>query len=623
MKKKFIILIAVLLIAMFSITLASCSYKNDYSGEATIKYTFDKEYQNLNVSCPSADIIKDSATAYTIKLNKTAPVEVLISAHNKETLSKRYTSEELKKGTITENITLENVKNKLELNFDIKDDYDLNNIKIVGDDSIDKKVLTTTKLQLVSDNVFDKDITISFGSDYYDFIVDMDMLNKSYGSEMVFKPKIPLVKKNSGEVAIYLGQDYNVTLCNAHKQNEEYELNQGFKVVKVNDYYCEYFDIGVREFISKSELTNKGYYAKSLEKVSLYSNVFDEYYNFKIINEEGFAGYVTYYNNVKYGLFVLGGVKAGQIIYFGTDGEYYVYRITQDDVDKKRITLSKENCINIKEILSMEEKTVSFNFVDKEGKPLDITSGKIEYSSNEYEYNQPINIKFNEYVRETLEFNDLKDKNGVNYAYYGEQVNNDFTEGYLANIFAELLFSEGKEVTINIKLEPLYNVKIQYYDLDSKKVIYEDSKNVKNNQDIYVYYNGYSIEDSKISGSNIVYINEIHGSEPIVINVRKLYDIKLFFTNAEIVEKYKQYANEFRCDNDVILLEYVLSNNIPFPISHSMLGKSMLFVAELRSNGEIKDIIRLEFLLKIPETLKDGDTIEITIVEVPNEWIEN
>lgn len=623
MKKKFIILMIVLLIAMFSITLASCNYKNDYSGEATIKYTFDKEYQNLNISCPSADITKDSATVYTIMLNRTAPVEILISADNKETLSKKYTSEELKKGAITENITLDNVKNKLELSFDINDGYDINNIKVVGNDNIETKVLTSKKLQLINDSVFDKGITISFGSDYYDFTLDMSLISKSYGSEIIFKPSIPLVKKNSGEVAIYLGQDYDVTLYNINKQSEKFELNQGFKVVKVDDYYCEYFDTGVREFILKSELENTGYYIKTLEKVSLHSNISDNIADLKIINEEGFASYVSYYNNVNYSLYVLGGVKASQMLYFRSDSDYYVYKITQDDVNKKRITLNKENCINIKEILSMEEKIVSFNFVDKEGKPIDIISGKIEYASNEYDYNQPINIKFDEYSREALEFNELKDKNGVNYGYYGDSIYSNYTEGYLANIFAELLYSKDKEFTINIKLVPSYNVNIQYYDVDSKKVIYEESKNVKNKQNIYINYNGYSIEDSKVSGNNIVYINEIHGSQPLVINVRKLYDIKLFFTNAVIVEKYMQYANEFRCDNYAISLNYVLNNNVPYSIPQSMLGKSILFVSEIHSNGEIKDIIRLEFLLKIPDSLKDGDTIEATIVEVPNEWIEN
>ena len=111
MRKKIFTLLIVLLIVLLTFSLVACGEDNNYDGNVTIIVNLDKDYGDIQVNCPEGDIEKNSNTKYTIKLNSTLPIDIILQCDGFEKIVLRYKTEDLKNNSeITENVSLK-IKN--------------------------------------------------------------------------------------------------------------------------------------------------------------------------------------------------------------------------------------------------------------------------------------------------------------------------------------------------------------------------------------------------------------------------------------------------------------------------------------------------------------------------------
>lgn len=582
MKKKYILVLTVL-IASLTLSLTACGESDtDYSGSCEIFYKVGEQYENVEVSCASADISKENDTTYKVSLKSTAPVEVILSTTGYANKVYRYTTSQLKKGTITENVTFE--KSSFAYKVKIMTHDDVNIEPEVKTEGITIKKVGEKEYELTSRLPIKSDVIIT-AKDYFDYTIPKSDIKYAMGNYGVMQGNITLLRKDSGKVMVSTNMSnyYQIDIIRASDNQNVGSVGYDNSIILDVDDYFFGFNSKV-EFINRSNLENGYYYYKFNETRIILPDTYD-YINDAMINGESASrGSIDSIYHRK-------PLEVGQMVKVVSysNGEYttFVGNITNEMVENAEIDLA-DLIVDTKQ-WQYDDVTCNIRFISKDG-VVDMASGVVRvYNQNgmkEYGVNDDISINIKDY---SVSMSDLVDKQGKKYEYYGNM---------LYEVREQSIY-KGNNFTVDIFVKPTVEFTIRYVDLVGA-TLKEEKLAETVNTTYYLHVDGY-----KPRGSEEIIVSEKLNGQTITIPMVKTYNVTI------------------RATGNVIDGTFVSPNmtNITFnngeaymTISENMLGTTLYFKQDFYQDRAY------EFLLEIPNIITDEQTITVNIQPISDEW---
>lgn len=635
--KKRLVLITVLVLAICCLGLSACNNEElvDYTGNATITFTFDKECKNIQISCPKATISKESEIKYIVSLDNLVPVEVIVSAEGKEPQKFYFTYDDLKAGNIEKTIVFEERMFKMEVEFS-----DKNAVPKINDSNIDI-VKTDEKYEIVSKNKIIDDLVVTFGESYYDAIIPANMFKYTLGNIGKIDKTITVLKKEGGKALVQ--SPIKLTIESVQKRKRYDLMANTSQIVDIDDYVImERYSGNCIGHITKEELAENPYYlikfnnSLSIER----SDVFDVFFANRYIALQKDR---STYGDVVTNIFTNGNFYEGEIFkisimvdnYTTND---YLYKITKQDIDSGILNITDDKLIAYDSGQANNNNVkIKFKWLDDFGNPIKLKSAN--YEEKEYVYDSATGIwkevivttdlnnvvDYNSYTYgNILEKIELVDNNGVNYTF--EKIYLERQSNALNNHIKQIISCNAKVgdyYEIPIILEPVYKKTLKFVDAKSNEVIKTWNYNISD----YLKFrlpeeSCYVIVDSNAKKEewNEYYIIFTAKEYPndIEIKVEKTIEVNVNFTNPEFVEG--QNVN-FKCKelNDC----YINFDNNKLIFVESQIGKSFYFsTSEYSSFGKYE---KFSFVVTLTEGIVNSGTINVTIDGTINEWqdVEN
>lgn len=630
MKKKLLI-VTILVLAVCCLTLTACDggVMADYSGTSTIEITLDKVYNGLEISCPSAEITKISDTRYSLVINSTAPVEVIVSAENKEQVVLNITNSELKMGTVKKDVSLSTAKYRVDfmLSFNKKEGEKLPDVRVENNNNITVEN-ENGKYTLVSDSKITEDVILAFDNTCYNAIIPKTDIVYSLGTFGKIKYEIKVLNKNEKKAVVVSDEELKLESITNRKV---YDVQKkSIEAIPFDDYVAY---IGSDNYwkklkvIKRQELEDNPYYYIKINTLSIDCN--NTYYrDIYGNNVYSFEKYDYSNGNRSAKLASLAPFEVGQILYKESGWDYNgkqiirAYKITEEDINTGVLHFTDDAGTEIRN--SSIQKKIQFTYTDIYGNSIEISEAKLQFNNTETVItNNQLYWVYPEYIDANIV---ATDKNGITYYAY---INTSL-------INAEIILADKNTEVVNVSvvLEEKKNKRVRFIDDATKNEVY--SYNMLLAEGDYIRCNidgSYSCTDIRCydnkndqSGlgrdKTILVSKELLDSDVIDIKIEKYKSISINVQNLDILPN----ENDIRFENDrfewICLSKYSDSaGSIPIiNIVESNIGDSFEFAT---SYGEFYGSIeKYTFVVTITQQVWDEGSVNVSIVAHNNEWEE-
>lgn len=607
MRKKIFTLLIVLLIVLLTFSLVACGEDNNYDGNVTIIVNLDKDYGDIQVNCPEGDIEKNSNTKYTIKLNSTLPIDIILQCDGFEKIVLRYKTEDLKNNSeITENVSF---KSELyRFSFAVQ----LVEVKLAQEYSGIKLISQAGAYILESERPIKQDIILDAGEDYKQVILFKEVF-KYVAAKGKLPDPIPVIGKNDKNVAVFVqgnvSNNTNLIACNAEKyeSSKNNTLNYGKYNLLETANYAVFRDYNSEKHLLKLKNFDKGYYCFTIsggKQFDYYLLLKNNEYRISRIQADFIVNYYSTYDStiITTNRELVEGESFVYEYYNQYTGGYTMFNVhivTKKDVESGNIDLSSDNGIEY-----LNGKKFMLRLKDKDGNKIEYDSAYFAgagYDENKvYEYDSTINYSIQIYHSE------------IHYHYT-----------YIDFIIASILAQNSDEEIVYIDYVPIVK---KSFDIKYKNILTGQIVDGLTTTDYVV--EGEILENlspswgnySLVNNEGIIYFEELFG-DSIVLDVVPNHEIKIKITNVDIIEYENEWQTFSTADGRLNIWPFRVDETEyhKLNVSEQYAGKSLRFTFKSLS-GEIK----YYFDIVIPENftelnIKDR-TFEVTVTAVDNEW---
>lgn len=592
MKKKGLVL--TMLIACITLLLTACSEGGrDYSGSCEIIYKVGAEYENVVVSCASADISKVDETTYKVSLESTAPVEVILSATGYANKVYRYSSSQLKKGSITETVTFDAITFVYKVKINTFDKASVE--PIVKTDGIEiRKTQTAGEYELTSRTPINSDVVIS-AEGYYDYTIFGNTIKYAMGTYGAMDSAITLMRKGENKVLVTtnLSVKKQVIVIRASDFMTVAALRiDNILALDVADYYFE-VDNNL-EFVSKNDLAN-GYYYYNFNKTQIAVSNIEEFdiNNVEINGEEMKVDrqYSFVYHRKP--------LEVGQLIKIHTYHQgyekTYIGNVTEEMVENGKIDLVDLDVVT--NGWKYNEIEFDIRFISPNG-VVDMASGVV-YVNNSWNGNREygVNDKINYNHRNNdsdIRIENLVDKQGKkytpNYVFIEERVREQ------SNV-------KGNSLTVDIFVKPQVEFTIKYVDYRTGETVLEQVEHEQANVRIELDLINYKAIDFES-----IIVGEALQGKTITVQVAKTYNVTIK-TEGSLDIDGRMFSTEEKGGDQIVFYD----NKASLTIDERLIGKTLYY----KYDGIQKSYY---FFLDIPDEIENGQTIMVNVQEQKDEW---
>ena len=609
MRRRLCILMAILVVMIMAITLVACGSTNTdrYKGEPEIKFVFKEAYNNISVSCPSADIEYVDSKTVICKLKNTQPVQIYVTADDKDIQSFVYETKDLKRKNIVENVSLDVVHYEVTVHIgELPENYD-GELSIVGKPNFKIDRVEDGIYKIIGTEKIREDVLIHLGDNYIDMPLRRKDILYRFGNIGDVTRRLVAVSRDGGMVAIgideYSGFPISVIDVNGDYQPiDSYEDN----LVPIQDYYVKlgYGETSNAKKLPREKLeANRYYHVDEMLKDTLELRLEKEINEVSCYNPN--VGCTISGMNVVM-LYSLEPILAGEIIWFNINNNTFAYAITEEDLERGCADITNDKLVqdlDMDSYVNPFHRKAKFNLLDEDNKPI----------SDSNMYLVTINGK------EKIENGKIMDV-PVGSISIEESGRGYVEKSAFDNLYIMMHSTEDEFINVNVFVPHRYNFDVVYYDVDTGDDVYTNHiERITNNTEVYLGCSGYVFADKNYY-SRIIFDKDKHAGKTLRIGVRKQYNIRIKIDNFDlfnrITDKYNPY---FRSDEDEMFgTNFNGHGTANLTVTKDMLGKKYTF---FDNNGKAYGYARIWFDVVLPDNIDKETTVTVTLNVIEDEWM--